>query len=303
MNGKSQALALIRQRKKLAEEIYSSNMESLCLDPAFDELIRKESALKWDYVKSTSEKEREQITLRISEIVNLIQERMTEKGLPLSLLSVPYNCKLCNDTGLVDGKECACVEKQRINMELADNPLLKNVPISLNDIDFSFYGTEKTNKKKCVECIANGIKNGKTIFLIAGKTGTAKTYIAATAVKEELMKGKSVLALSAVKLGKAFLEYHCSPIEEKTAKFNNLSHPDVLLIDDLGAEQMLNNVTIPYLIELLTERAEEKITFITTNLSPEELESRYGQRILSRILDKKLSLPVLLNGRDFRINI
>lgn len=303
MNGKAQALALIRQRKKLAEETYSSNMESLCSDPVFDELIRKETVLKWDYVKSSSEQEREKISVSISDIRNQIKEHMINKGLPLSLLSVPYNCKFCNDTGFIDGKECSCVERQRISMELTDNPLLKNVPPSLSKIDFSFYGTEKTNKIKCAECIADGIKNGKTIFLIAGKTGTAKTYIAATAVKEELLKGKSVLALSAVKLGKSFLEYHCAPIEEKTAKFNSLSQPDVLLIDDLGAEQMLNNVTVPYLIELLTEREEEKLTFITTNLLPEELENRYGQRVLSRILNKKLSLPVLLNGRDLRINI
>ena len=301
MTGKEKALLIIKQHKKDAEDIYRERLELLSADEVFDTLFRKCCALKWDYVKSKTENECIKISNEIEIIENRINNYISEKGLPYNWLSIPYSCSLCNDSGFKNGKECVCVEQKRIETELNDNPLLKNVPCGLKKINYSYYGEESAMKKNCASIINKGMKSGKTIFLIAGKTGTAKTYIASSAVRGELEKGKSVLALSAVKLGKKFLEYHCSPIESKTAKFNVLTDPDVLLIDDLGAEQMLNNVTVPYLIELLTERAENKMTFITTNLSPNDLENRYGQRVLSRILDKNLSLPIALGGKDLRI--
>lgn len=301
MTGKEKALSIIKQHKKDAENIYRERLELLSSDEVFDVLFRKSCILKWDYVKAKTEKECNEISKKIETIENEINEYISNKGLPVNWLSIPYSCELCNDSGFKDGKECICVERKRIETELIDNPLLKNVPSGLKKINYSYYGEESPMKKNCASTIHKGMKSGKTIFLIAGKTGTAKTYIALAAVRGELEKGKSVLALSSVKLGKKFLEYHCSPIESKTAKFNALTDPDVLLIDDLGAEQMLNNVTVPYLIELLTERAENKMTFITTNLSPADLENRYGQRVLSRILDKNLSLPIALGGKDLRI--
>lgn len=84
--------------------------------------------------------------------------------------------------------------------------------------------------------------------------------------------------------------------------WETITETDAILIDDLGAEQVLNNVTIPYILEMLTERAENKVTVITTNLSPVELEKRYGQRIVSRLLDKKLSVGIEFGGEDLRIS-
>ena len=88
-------------------------------------------------------------------------------------------------------------------------------------------------------------------------------------------------------------------MQDKNRLWKTFEDADAILIDDLGTEQVLNNVTIPYLLELLTERT-DKVTIITTNLSALDLEQRYGQRIVSRLLDKKLSYPLIFKGNDLR---
>ena len=299
MTGKERALATIRQRRKQAEEESRLILQRLREDEKFDDLYRASGALKWDYVKAKTEEEKAVLSGKIEEAEKEVIAYLEKKGLPKDGLKAPYACKTCEDTGSADGKECACVERMRREIMLAENPLLKGAPQGLEKVDLSFYREEKGKKEKVVEAIEKGLSGGRKYFLLAGTAGTGKTYVAAAAVKGLLFSGKDVLCLSMIQLNKLFLEYHCAPTERKRELWRKFEEADVLFIDDLGAEQALNNVTIPYLLELLSERT-DKITFLTTNLSPVDLEKRYGQRILSRLLDKRLSTPLLLDGKDLR---
>ena len=292
------ALEIVKLRKKEAEEKHRLFLDTLRKDDEFDTLWRDGISLKWDYIKARGEEEKNNIQALIDKNEKSINKYLSEKSYPRNAIKIPYSCALCNDTGYRDGVLCSCVEKIRLKNALSENPILQGKPFGIGEIDFSYYKEQSEQKKKYANMIKSALDNGKKIFLIAGKAGTGKTFFACSAVNGELKNGKDVLALNSVKLNKLFLDYHCAPMERKREIWDKLN-AEVLLIDDLGAEQMLNNVTIPYLLELLTDRT-DKLTFITTNLSPMDLDKRYGERIVSRLLDKKLSLPILFDGKDLR---
>ena len=90
-------------------------------------------------------------------------------------------------------------------------------------------------------------------------------------------------------------------MSEKNSIIAPLLECELLCIDDLGCEQMLNNVTIPMLTMLINERnLASKKTVITSNLSLDEIRERYDYRLCSRLLDNNVSLTIMIDGRDLR---
>ena len=75
----------------------------------------------------------------------------------------------------------------------------------------------------------------------------------------------------------------------------------LLLIDDLGTEPLMNNVTVTQLFNLLNERQMAgRHTVISTNLSMSELQDRYTERISSRFLDDTICRKLTFVGNDIR---
>ena len=99
-----------------------------------------------------------------------------------------------------------------------------------------------------------------------------------------------------------FLNYHGSFDKDKSNILSALLDPDLLIIDDLGTEPLFKNVTREYLGVVITERnLHKKRTIITSNLTPNDLLDRYGERIYSRIFSKINSLQIALTGDDLRL--
>ena len=73
----------------------------------------------------------------------------------------------------------------------------------------------------------------------------------------------------------------------------------MLIIDDLGTE-MVTQFTISVLYHVVNSRLmERRPTILSTNLSPEEIRSRYSAQIASRILGTYQVLQFL--GTDIRM--
>lgn len=214
-----------------------------------------------------------------------------------------YYCKACNDTGIIKDKECVCLTNERKRLELLENPEIADTPTILEKIDFSIYGQQSNMFKSCAKYLKHNVvdKDGSiSLFTFLGATGVGKTFIAKVSLRNCLENGDDVFFINAIKLNKLFLEYHLASLEKKRGILARLNNSDVVVIDDLGVEPILNNVTIPYFYELIIERLGKK-TVITTNLSQRDLENRYGQRIFSRLMDKKNAAVINLVGRDLRI--
>ena len=142
----------------------------------------------------------------------------------------------------------------------------------------------------------------QNFIVISGKTGVGKTFITKCLAFELINKGFIVLFVSAFEMNKLMLSYHTSFDQNKQSYLDALIDPDVLIIDDLGTEPILRNVTIEYLYVVLSERSRlGRLTVITTNLDGTGILNRYNERIFSRLINKNESIFIKIEGDDLRI--
>ncbi|MDE7395440.1 MAG: ATP-binding protein [Clostridiales bacterium] len=219
----------------------------------------------------------------------------------LGLVPPAPACKICNDTGRHNGKFCECVVRLSVQNE-------SNVSIPLHDfeaVDFSVYGEHEPAYRKLFDDVRTICtlypKNKKRCIVLSGNTGNGKTYLAGCAANEMLQRGMSVLALTAFAANNRFLKYHTCFDADKASYLDPMLDCTLLIIDDLGTESILKNVTNEYLYLILNERnLAGKLTLFTTNLTPNAILNRYGDRIYSRLFDKSLTYAKSLSAPDIR---
>ena len=221
-------------------------------------------------------------------------------GITDKMTTPDYRCKKCNDTGITrNGKHCKCFEKlaceitlEELGIEKKTLPALSASAIKENNLDryyakFSDYCEKFDRTRKNV--------------IIYGSVGTGKSHLAACIANELIDKNYNVVFVSACELDTIFLKYHTAPVSDKSFYLSLLCGCDLLVIDDLGAEPIYKNVTLEYLLLILSERLAKNMPYIiTTNLSQEQILDRYGDRILSRLNDKKHGVNIEIKGEDLR---
>lgn len=235
----------------------------------------------------------------------LLNERkkiLASIGISESDLVAKPLCDACGDTGYRDGKVCACAIK--LALESKDFSGLK--PRFIEEFDLGVYGEKSRPRmesileklKKYISTFpAKGVEN----LIFTGNPGGGKTF-AAEVVQGEIMKrGYSVAAMSAFAFVQNMLAYHTDFDGDKSKHLSPILDCDLLIIDDLGTESILKNVTLEYLYLVLNERMIDlKHTLVTTNLAPSDIGVRYGARIESRLFDKRLSYTMTFPDEDLR---
>ena len=218
------------------------------------------------------------------------------------------SCTKCGDTGYVDGKLCDCVKKQYMIALAKECDILNKAPFSFADCDLSNMTKEQATAITKLygfgwEYVSKYPQVTKHILVFAGATGTGKSCLASAIVRKAVLeRGKSGLVFTAYEFNATCLNCHLAPIDEKDSVLHNLMTCDFIVIDDLGTEPMLKNVTCEYLQLVLDERLSKGLTtIITTNLNELQLKERYGERIFSRLSDSKHSLMRRIPGKDLRL--
>lgn len=301
MDALKQAIKTIERRRQQACDRVLNTREKLLADPEFSQAENALRSKEFErarlevYGLDTAALDQELSALRAQRLAAL-----NRLGCDESALKPRYTCAKCSDTGMVSGVRCECAEAERMRLELIDSPELIRVA-QLKDADFDIYGNSALAYKKCAAFIRENLVLGqkKSTVTLSGGVGVGKSYLAAAALRECLANGESVCFINAIKLNKLFLDFHLAPMENKLEITKKVTGCAALVIDDLGVEQIYNNVTLPYFYELIIERFGKK-TLITTNLSPRDIESRYGQRIFSRLFDKERAAFISLSGEDLR---
>ena len=139
--------------------------------------------------------------------------------------------------------------------------------------------------------------NAAPNVILTGETGTGKTFMLSCVAAKVLERGYTVLALTSARL----IELLKRNLYSDGTDMERLYSVDLLLIDELGMEPMLNNVTIESLFAVINERLRRrKAILITTNLTPGDIKTRYTERIASRLLDKSACQVYRLTGVDLR---
>lgn len=221
-------------------------------------------------------------------------------GLTKQRIEPPARCTVCNDTGYFGGKYCKCVIKRVIESD-KENLVLPQV---------DFYAAKKTAPKaiakvyaKAEEYINEFPNNEKPFFVIRGDAGTGKTMLAAAIATEMISRGAATVTVSAFDMVKRAKDYHTQfAIDDYRDLFTPMLDCDLLVIDDLGTETILKNITHEYFYTIVNERwLRRRNTVVTSNLSPSDLNKRYGEAVFSRLCDKSRANLFTVSAPNARI--
>ena len=224
------------------------------------------------------------------------------KNLNISSIEPQYFCKKCNDTGISNGKYCSCLI-EIINQLLKEESGFNNLE-EFSQATFDIFD-DPDNMKKIYEKMKKWCYSDfhKTIVFISGDTGTGKTHLIKCMANELIKNNHLVYLTSAFSMNQDFLKSHsCKDIEQKQNILSKYLNSEILIIDDLGTEIRQLNITNSYLYQILNERKIKKLpTLITTNLDLKDLLDYYDERVASRIIDKKTTIPLQIRGVDLRL--
>ena len=248
----------------------------------------------------TKESQKELNEVKQKWLVELKKLNLTE-----SSLKPNYVCKICNDTGYINGTKCVCLKKKLqkylIKNSGLNSAIVHNFSQSSEEILKENLTLQKAHTlgKAYAEKFPN-IKTKNLVFM--GEVGTGKTFLLECIANELLKKEFYVVYVTAFNLSNTMLKaLTVSPFESETI-LSPLLECDLLIVDDLGTEPMMRNVSVSNLFTILNEREiNNKPTLISTNLSFDAIEDRYGNRLFSRIFNKRTTKVIQFVGSDLRI--
>ncbi|MEF9934300.1 MAG: ATP-binding protein [Clostridium sp.] len=240
----------------------------------------------------------EYISYKKAEIESLKRERavlLTEKGYSPNYLDLEFTCETCKDTGYVGEKKCNCFKQKLINKYFKQSNITNVIQReNFNTFSIDFYSTVKSETygksprdnmmvifPKCVD-YCETFNSIDTNLLFTGSTGLGKTFLCNCISREILRKGKSVVYNTASSLIDIIRNIKYS--DEDKSKLDYIMNCDLLIIDDLGTENITQS-SQGEIFNILNERLLlRKKVIISTNLSLEELQMKYHPRIVSRIV-------------------
>jgi len=254
---------------------------------------------------------------KIEELKNKIEELKEKKRNLLKKLNVDesyfepeFTCKMCEDTGTVGSLEgaklCNCFRQKIINHTYNKSQMYSidkenfstfNEDLFSDEVDSARYKSDKSPrenilniKKRSEDFVKNFSNEDNKNLIFIGSTGLGKTFMSNCIAKEALEAGKTVLYQTAGKLMEIVMDYRMNRDNGSidASQYNEIFEVDLLIIDDLGTE----NVTEARLSELfniintriINGKKKGIRTLISTNKELKDLINYYDQRIVSRIL-------------------
>lgn len=282
-----------RKLMKRREEIKNKYPEILELDTTIQKLCLNLSMAALRGI--TDQNELNNIKEEITDLRAKKYEMLVSHGYNPDYLNLHYNCPKCKDTGFIGIDKCSCFKSKLIKLYYKDSDLEEAVKTNnFKNFNINLYPNHKLNDerytpRKNIEDILEYItgeylpnfKNSNTNLLFYGNSGTGKTFLSWCIAKELLDKGFLVVYKTSDDLLRAL----------KDIKFNNdtdlenlLINCDLLIIDDLGSEQ-ITDFSSTELFTLINKKIlKNKKMLISTNLILPLISKRYSGRISSRII-------------------
>lgn len=254
--------------------------------------------------KSEFNKNLEKLNLEKSEILK-------KNNIPDDFEIPKYNCCFCQDTGYVDNKKCSCFKQKLIEKAYSQS----NLGCLLHDQNFESFSLEyysarikpgerisdreemKYILKRCVD-FCNDFENSEKSLLFIGEQGLGKTFLTNCIAKKILDSSKTVMYNRATSLFSNYEDYRFGR-NKNGFNFEKLYNSDLLIIDDLGTENITKS-GCSFFFDLLSERIDKKKKMIiNSNFSMNEISKVYSARITSRIYE---FFEVLhFKGNDIRV--
>ena len=245
-----------------------------------------------------------------------MKESLTQAGFPENYLEPEYSCPDCRDTGFINGRKCHCFAQAVVNLLYSQSGLeqvLEKENFQTFRLDYyspqpdpSFGISPREQMKAVLASCRRFIEEFDTSrgnLLFYGNTGVGKTFLTHCITKELLDRSHTAIYLSALSLVQILEEkaFHREETPENDDMADYIYSCDLIVIDDLGSE-LSNAFVNSQLFDFLNRRLMGGVsTIISTNLSLEELQATYSERIISRLIGSFEMLPVI--GEDIRVRL
>ena len=251
---------------------------------------------------------------RNQQLIATRRKLIAELGYPEDYTDVKYTCEKCSDTGFTtDMRMCSCFKTLLVKENIKSSGmgrLIEEQSFENFNLDAYSYDPQVRERmemnyfyaKEYAENFGKVNARDKNLLLI-GKTGTGKTHLSTSVAKVIIERGFDVLYDSVQNIVNAFEKDKFKsgygtgyePVADKYLEC------DLLVMDDLGTE-FVNQFTVSCLYNLFNTRRNRGLaTVISTNLSPDELVSKYDDRIYSRIVGEDYRI-LFFEGKDHRLN-
>lgn len=298
------------KRQKALMDVEHKKEKLLENEPKYKELIDKKNKLALELTKAvvrTKGVERqvaeENLEIKLKEVEKEIENLFKYLKLDKEYLEPKFECTRCKDTGYInDTIRCSCFIQRIVNITYKQNNMLKLTEENFNVFDIAYFSNKPDKEKyqsdksplenieeirKISKVFCDNVKEPKQKnLLFVGKAGTGKTFMSSCIANEVVNKGYTVLYQTAPLLMDMLLEAKFASLKDemKREQYANVFDVDLLIIDDLGTEN-LNNMKFTELFNIINTRLlKDKKTIISTNLSLAELASEYDDRVMSRLI-------------------
>ncbi len=236
-------------------------------------------------------------------------------GIAVDFSEPSWDCPLCQDTGVINGQICRCEQQRMLERRFHGARL----PARLRDQTFSkfsleWYEPEKLTPlrsserenafyvlSKCREFVATATEDlrSATGLFISGRSGLGKTFLCSAichALAENGIVPLYIVFSDLIADIRATFQGD-TPYSENELLEMARKVP-VLVLDDLGAEQVTEFVA-SRLFDIINYRRNEMLPLvISSNLSLGDVTQVYSERIGSRL--GEMCLPLMLYGTDIR---
>lgn len=317
----------IKRQKKIDEAIIKKN-EIYLKYPKLEEIEKKINLMALNITRNivagdeiTREIEKENMKLKLRKLENEKQKLLDKIGVSKSDLEPDFDCKICNDTGIVTKDNitnyCTCFKQDVINYTYRQSNIIKLNEENFKTFDNCFYSNKADKQKYGIEkspleniefiknlslefCKNIKLESQKNL-LFTGNTGLGKTFLSNCIAKEVIDMGLNVVYQTSPILMDQILDYKFSydKTNAQKEKYNKIFTVDLLIIDDLGTETMNNNKFTELFNIINTRLLNNKKMVISTNLTLNDLYNRYDERILSRLIGNFIICKFI--GDDIRL--
>lgn len=241
----------------------------------------------------------------------MMKKLLTSHGYPQDYLALHFNCPKCEDTGFIDGARCICLKE--LLKKMAIEELNSVSPLQLSDFasfDLYYFSDQKDdnlgvvpreNMKKIVdycEKYAETFSLDSPSILMLGPTGLGKTHLSLAVARKVIEKSCKVLYCTAQDILRTIEREHFSRDVSDDETLSTVLNAELLILDDLGAEHQsaFHSATVYNIIN--TRLSFHRPTIISSNLTSQELENRYSERVVSRLFTQYTYLRFV--GEDVR---
>lgn len=232
---------------------------------------------------------------------------LQDGGYPSDYLDPIYQCPKCSDTGFLpeSRSKCSCFIAAQTRLLFEQSGIFDLIRIqNFDTLSFDYFNEEESlSYTNAINNAKNFIRNFNSDYqnlVFYGNVGTGKTFLSCCIAKELMETGFSVTYKSADKLFKDLVDLRFGDDKNEYFSFiEDMNQCDLLIIDDLGTEAITERVKADLFTCLNNRDLLRKSTLISTNLTLDELNRRYSERIFSRVSSHFTFCK--FEGRDIRM--